>query len=371
METKNADINDTLKCRSCGAILHFAPGTTQLRCDYCGAANDIAPTEPAEIRSFDYAEFIQSDGLPPADTVEADVVQCGNCGAHTTLPNGVTSDSCGFCGSPLVMANAQHRQLLKPHYVLPFLFDSREAERRFHQWIGRLWFAPNALIKNVKQIRRDHFKGTYLPHWAYDTETTTAYNGQCGIYYYVSESYTTTENGRTVQRTRQVRHTRWHSVSGRVHCSFKDVLVLASHSLSRKVADRLEPWQLARMQPFDERYLSGFRAETYAVDARAGLELAKQKMHPTIVIAIRRDIGGDEQHIEYQQSDYTDIRLKYNLLPIWISAFTFKKKIYQIAVNASTGEVIGERPYSVAKIILAVVGGIILVVIVFLLLQGI
>ena len=326
---------------------------------------DIAPAEPVEIRSFDYLEFIQTDGLPTADTVEAKVVQCDNCGANTTLPTGVTSDTCGFCGSPLVIANARQTQLLKPHYVLPFLMDDREAEQRFLRWLGKRWFAPNALIKNVKQIRRDRFKGTYLPHWAYDTETTTTYSGQCGIHYWENQSYTTTENGRTVRRTRQVLRTRWHAVSGQVHCSFKDVLVLASHSLSQKVAERLEPWQLARLQPFDERYLSGFRAETYAVDARAGLVLAKQKMQPTIEQTIRQDIGGDEQHIDQQVSDYADIRLKYNLLPIWISAFTFKNKIYQIAVNASTGEVIGERPYSVVKIVLAVVIGIILLAILF------
>lgn len=371
MEEKNTVINDTLTCNNCGALLHFAPGTTQLRCDYCGTANDIAPAVPTEIQSFDYLEFIQTDGLPSTDTVVAAVVQCDNCGANTTLPTGVTSDTCGFCGSPLVIAKVRHERLLKPHYVLPFLLDSREAERLFFRWLGKRWFAPNALIKNVKQIHRDHFKGTYLPHWAYDTETTTTYNGQCGIYYWENESYTTTENGRTVHRTRQVRHTRWHAASGQVHCSFKDILVLASHSLSRKVADRLEPWQLERLQPFDERYLSGFRAETYAVDARAGLALAKQKMQSTIEMTVRQDIGGDEQHIEQQQSDYADIRLKYNLLPIWISAFTFKGKIYQIAINASTGEVIGERPYSIAKIILAIVFGIILLAICFMLLQGV
>lgn len=370
MEEKNTTINDTLTCESCGALLYFAPGTTQLRCGYCGTNHDLAAAVPAEIRSFDYLEFIQTDGLPPADTVEADVVQCKNCGANTTLPTGVTSDTCGFCGSPLIIANAQHAQLLKPHYVLPFLLDSREAERRFLRWLGGLWFAPNALVKNVKQIRRDHFKGTYLPHWAYDTETTTTYRGQCGIHYWVSESYTTTENGRTVRHTRQIRRTRWHAVSGQVHCSFKDVLVLASRSLSRKVADRLEPWQLERLQPFDERYLSGFRAETYAVDAPTGFTLAKQKMQSTIELTIRQDIGGDEQHIDEQKSDYADIGLKYNLLPIWISAFTFKKKTYQIAVNASTGEVIGKRPYSVVKIILATVLGIILLAIGFILVQA-
>lgn len=370
MEEKNTTTNSSLDCGSCGATLHFKPGTRHLKCGYCGATNEIAPDEPVEIRSFDYEEFIKTDGLPVSATLEADVVQCSNCGAHTTLPQGVTAEACAFCNSPLVISKAHHEHILKPHYVLPFLLDDREAESRFRGWLGSLWFAPNALIKNVKQIHREHFKGMYLPHWAYDTRTTTDYTGQRGIHYWVTESYTTTENGRSVQRTRQVRRTRWHPVSGTVSCTFADVLVLASQSLTRRVADKLEPWQLTKLQPFDERFLSGFRSETYSVDARTGLQFAKQKMEPIILAAIRGDIGGDEQRISGTDSEYFDIKLKYKLLPVWITAFRFKARVYQIAINASTGEVIGERPYSVSKIVFAVIGALVLLAILWLLMQG-
>jgi len=48
-------------------------------------------------------------------------------------------------------------------------------------------------------------------------------------------------------------------------------------------------------------------------------------------------------------------------LPIWISAYRYKEKVYRFLVNARTGEVQGERPWSWAKIALlvaAIIAGI-------------
>ena len=49
---------------------------------------------------------------------------------------------------------------------------------------------------------------------------------------------------------------------------------------------------------------------------------------------------------------------KLMLLPVWIAAYLYAGKTYQVFVNARTGEVVGERPYSIAKIAPAVVAGL-------------
>ena len=41
---------------------------------------------------------------------------------------------------------------------------------------------------------------------------------------------------------------------------------------------------------------------------------------------------------------------RHLLLPVWIGAYLFNNQSYQVVVNASTGEVQGERPYSAVKI---------------------
>ena len=42
----------------------------------------------------------------------------------------------------------------------------------------------------------------------------------------------------------------------------------------------------------------------------------------------------------------------------WISSFRYKNKVYRFTVNARTGELAGDRPYSVAKISLAVIAAL-------------
>jgi hypothetical protein len=46
------------------------------------------------------------------------------------------------------------------------------------------------------------------------------------------------------------------------------------------------------------------------------------------------------------------------LLPIWISAYRYNDQVYRFLVNARTGEVQGERPWSYVKISLAVAAGL-------------
>ena len=81
-------------------------------------------------------------------------------------------------------------------------------------------------------------------------------------------------------------------------------------------------------------------------------------MEPEIEETIRWDIGGDEQRIHHKTTYYSDITFKYILLPVWISAYRFKDKTYQFLVNARTGEVQGERPWSWIKITLAVLAAL-------------
>jgi hypothetical protein len=46
------------------------------------------------------------------------------------------------------------------------------------------------------------------------------------------------------------------------------------------------------------------------------------------------------------------------LLPVWLLAYRYGGRSYRVAVNACTGEVNGERPYSAIKIALAVIAAL-------------
>ena len=204
----------------------------------------------------------------------------------------------------------------------------------------------------------ERLNGLYVPFWTYDAFTGSSYTGERGDDYWVTQTYTVMVNGKPQTRTKQVRRTRWRYVSGYVRVDFDDVLVLASHAIPGEHTDALEPWDLRELKVFDPAYLSGFVAQSYEVDLPNGFEIAKGKMDPRIRQAVNRDIGGDHQRIHSLDTQYDHVLFKYILLPIWLASYRYHKKVYRFLVNARTGEVQGERPWSAWKIATAVISGL-------------
>lgn len=345
-----------LACKNCSASLKYAPGTDTLVCPYCGTINEIAPSEIV-IEEIDYLDFL-SKKIDVEDTMEILTVKCPKCSAEVTLKPNIVSDECPFCATSIVVANTQTKKIIKPSSLLPFKIEKKQAQIEFKKWLGTLWFASNKL----KHYARDAegFSGIYMPFWTYDSITTTDYHGQRGDDYYTSETYTDTDsNGNSVTRTRQVRHTSWSRVSGRVQDKFDDILVASSHSLPREYSEILEPWDLNNLVSYKEDYLSGFRTESYQIGIEDSFVIAKEIMKDDITVTIQNDIGGDHQTISSMTTAYNDITFKHILLPVWISAYRYQDKVYRFMINARTGEVTGERPWSKIKIAIAIIFGLI------------
>ena len=76
---------------------------------------------------------------------------------------------------------------------------------------------------------------------------------------------------------------------------------------------------------------------------------------------VAADIGGDEQRIEAVETRHSAETFKHILLPVWTAAYKYNGKSYLFLVNGQTGEVQGERPWSIWKILLAVLLALLLV----------
>lgn len=342
-------------CSSCGATLEFSPGTNALKCSHCGTENAISDDFITAVEEFDYREYLaKAAGNEPQ--IERQTIACPGCGATTQLEANITSDRCPFCAVPLIAADAYAHRTIKPHAVAPFDFDEARAKIRFKNWIESLWFAPTAL----KQAYRDtgQLKGIYLPYWTFDANTDTSYSGRRGEHYYESATYI--ENGET--KSRQVQHTRWSPVAGAVRRRFDDIIVCSTTSLPHDNLEKLEPWNLRKLQSYREDYLSGFIVEAYQLGLEPGFANACQRMEGPIRQAVESDIGGDEQQIISISSHYGDIRFRHILLPIWLSTYQYGGKPWRFLVNGQTGEVQGERPWSPWKIGFAVLTVLLLLV---------
>jgi DNA-directed RNA polymerase subunit RPC12/RpoP len=338
-------------CQSCGAKVEFKPGTEELECPYCGHRNAI-PQSEEDIVELDFAVYL-AKASNDEDIQESKVVACTSCGAKSTLDPNITSGDCAFCGSPVVMEQTSDQRAIKPKSLIPFQINRKVALESFREWLGSLWFAPSGLARYARMD--DGINGMYTPYWTFDSDTTSHYSGQRGDHYWETETYTERDSeGNTETKTRQVRRTRWTSVSGVVWNQFDDVLVVASKSLPAALVGGLAPWGLAALTGYNEDFLSGFRTESYTVELEAGFDKGRVIMDNAIDSDVRRDIGGDEQRVGSIRTRHDNITFKHVLLPVWISAYRYSKKPYRFLVNGQTGQVAGERPWSLLKIMLLI-----------------
>ncbi|WP_114967078.1 primosomal protein N' (replication factor Y) - superfamily II helicase [Alkalilacustris brevis] len=333
-------------CARCGANLRYAPGQISMRCSYCGHQQEIPgvddATRKAAMRPLDLHKTL-GRALPEQTIEETRVLSCPNCGAQVEFDRDVHSAECPFCATPVVTDTGKHRHI-KPQAVLPFTLTEADARAAFRKWLAGLWFAPNGLKKFA---RRDHrLAGVYVPYWAFDADTRSQYHGERGTYYYTG----------TGKRRR--RRTRWRRVSGQVSRRFENLLIMASRSLPRRYVRALEPWHLDALEAYDPQFIAGFRAEGYTVALDEGHGLAQERMDEIIREDVRRDIGGDAQRIHSLDTTTANERFRHLLLPLWVAAYRYRGESYRFVVNAQTGKVRGERPWSAWKIAFAVLAGL-------------
>jgi DNA-directed RNA polymerase subunit RPC12/RpoP len=358
--TQTPVTNRQFPCPSCGSKLEFNPKAGELKCPHCGWKEAI-PQTAAAVEERSYEQYLT---IAPSQTTllstTALEVECTGCRAQVTFEPPQTAGKCPFCGTGIVAQGKTPHPTLAPESLLPCRISQREAQAKVRKWIESRWFAPNALKQLAQQ---EGIQGIYLPFWTYDSHTISHYTGDRGEYYYTTETYTTTNSdGEQVTETREVRHTRWYSTSGTVTRFFDDVLIPATQEIPPDRLTKLQPWDLTKLMPYDAAYLAGFKAQRYQVSLQQGFGLAKSTMADMIDRDVRSDIGGDEQQVNSVTTAYNAITFKHILLPVWLSAYRYHNQQYQVMVNAQTGQVLGDRPYSVVKIALAVFAGVAIVV---------
>ncbi len=338
-------------CPGCGASLQFDPQAGQLKCPYCGR-EEVIPQSAEQVEERSYEEYLSTDRAQMATlSTTALEVACPGCHAQINFEPPDVAGLCPFCGTSIVAQPQAANPLIAPEAVLPFGVGQKAAREKIHTWLESLWFAPGGL---KKLAQHESLQGVYIPFWTYDAFTVSHYQGERGTHYYVTETYEETDSeGKTVTKTRQVQRTSWKPVSGRVDLSFDDLLVPASTSVDLGSLAALEPWDLSHLAPYNPSFLAGFKAQRYQVTLQQGFEEAKNQMAPVIESDARINIGGDEQRVHSVSTTYSEITFKHILLPVWLAAYRYNNKKYQVMVNAQTGEVIGDRPYSAWKMTMA------------------
>jgi hypothetical protein len=313
-------------------------------------------------RSF--SEGLRLNGQPTGMGLARKSFSCGNCGAETLVEPDTPAFRCSFCGSDKVNEKAFDQRTIQPSGLLPFSIAKSKALEQFQTWIGRGWFHPNDL---QKLATLDKIHGVYVPFWTYDAHTHSQWWAEAGYHYYETQSYTDANGNR---QTRQVQKTRWVPVNGHFGHFFDDVLVIGSQGINQSRIEKIYPFDLKQVVNYDSHFLIGWEAEVYQRDVQQGFETAEGIMDRYIEREIIRQIPGDTHRGLRIHTRKDHITFKHLLLPVWIAAYIYRSKSYQVVLNGQTGAISGEKPLSAWKIALAVIFGLVAILTIWYFVQG-
>jgi hypothetical protein len=330
-------IVDAEPCAYCGAPVEKGDRF----CVHCGSEQPVA-AQVAE---------------PPPEQKH---FRCKSCGAQVAVDPDQRSYTCAFCDSNYVVElSPDQTGRQAPEFVIGFAVTREKAMERFREWLGRNnWFRPG----DLKSARIDRkLVGVYLPFWSFSMLAKSRWSASIGEYWYRTETYTTTENGKTVTKTRRVRETEWWPLSGKHHQYYSFYLVSGSHSLDQARATQIKPYHLAALKRYDPKYLAGWTNEEYTVEREDALRTCKAEFARREEQNVAAFLPGDTYRSLSVDTGFSQIHSDLILLPVYLLSYKYRDKLYQFLLNGQTGRSAGTKPVSWWRIG-AAVGGLLAVI---------
>lgn len=330
-------------CPGCGAFMIYSPKTQGLACGYCGTEVEIV-SETTEIQEYKLNELAALASHNWGD--EKRVVTCESCSGQTVISIRDVTTACVFCGSARVVTEEMDEGI-RPESVIPFKMDRVTSKTNIKKWVKGKFYAPNAL-KNKQSV--DRLNSLYVPFFTYDADTKTSFEANKGTHYYVSRTRMVNGKSKTVRE----RKTRWRRVSGVYMNYYDDVLIDASSKVDESLVLKMHSFDLTELVKYDEAYLVGHATERYNKSLTSGWHDARDHVDEAILKGIKAQVNGDEFRLINKSTEYGDVLFKHILLPIWLTSYMFKNKVYNVYINGQNGRVVGEYPKSIFKIMMTV-----------------
>ena len=325
-------------CPSCGGGMEFSPEDQKLKCQYCGTLKDI---EFSDFIANEYDIDSAQELLDHNWGSEKLVMKCSGCGGSTIVDTISQAKFCSFCGSSNIIKTDESAGI-KPEALIPFQITKNKAEDRFRLWMHRKYLAPNDL-RSKQSIEK--LQGVYIPFFTYDAMCSVDYVGEKGRYY--NDVVSVFENGQRVQRTE--RKIDWTPVRGHYDKFYDDILQNASKNIDDTIISRIGFFDTRNLKPYLPEFMLGFIAEKYSITLKEGWDKAINIMDGEINSGIRATVSADELRIHKKDVSYSDVKFKHVLLPLWISTYNYKGRMYRFLINGDTGTVSGEYPKSPMK----------------------
>lgn len=303
-----------LRCSLCRNVVD----AEDLFCANCGRQTDTAPGAALPTLEPGLAGF-----------------DCRGCGASMTYDARAQALRCAFCGSTDLARQPGTTGRVRPTHLLAFTCHRDRAQAAFRTWLASGFWRPRRL---AQEARLEGMQAVYVPCWRFAGRTDT---------HWTADSSETPRGARAS----------WCPRAGRSPGEVEDVLVVASGSLTPREVDGLLPFRFGEAQPYQPEAVGDTPVEDVGVSRRGARPLAGERIVALEAARVAMLVPGRSRNVHVNVL-VTDLTSTPVLLPVWINAYRWREQRYRFLVNGQTGEVVGEAPISAAKVVLAVLLGL-------------
>jgi hypothetical protein len=218
---------------------------------------------------------------------------------------------------------------MPPQGLVPMRIEAPRAEALLKDWLGRGFFAPDDLMAMGHKHR---VRPAYLPFWIFNFDATVHWQGMVGVGY--------------------GREQRWEWRKEQRAFFFKDFVQPGVRALPSALFRKAEPFNLSELVDPKPEYLAGWPAVTYdlsladaAISARGeAAQSADQQMR------LKAAPGRPMRNFAITGHDFTGETFRLALLPVWLGAYSYGGKVFQVLINGQTGKVAGDKPVDQVKV---------------------
>ena len=271
------------------------------------------------------------------ETLAIEVMRCDECGAVVEYDEKHQAPHCAFCDATMHLERIED-PVEQTELYLPFSVDGLEASRTVKRWLGSLgWFRPSDL-KSKAEV--EGVRPLWWVGWAFDAEATVSWTADANA-----------GAGRSA----------WAPHAGQVQLRFDDLVVSASRGLSDKEAAHITPsYNLNGAVP-SVVPPEGTTIEKFDVQRSQARDRIRSAIRgvATRIIANEHVPGTTSRKVKVEPLLRELVTRRYSF-PAWVMAYRYEGKVYRAVVSGQDASVVlGNAPWSFARIALAVIGGLI------------
>ena len=325
------------KCPSCKASIKFNPKVGKFKCEYCGSEftleelqkhSDNASTEEKNKK----AEKVEKDNFDAYVSYK-----CESCGAEIVADDQTAATFCVYCGNTAILKSKLSGQFT-PDKIIPFKKEKQDAITAFKGLSKGRPLMPKDFNseKNIEKI-----KGVYIPFWLYDINVSgdLTMNGDIVTTWTSGDTHYTKTDKYLVVRGGTM--------------DYHKIPVDGSSRFDNDIMNSIEPFNFEELIPYNHAYLSGFYAEKYDEEgekvykeaSERALNSTRDKLKESATRYTTKIVTGDTLETKETKKEYA-------MLPVWMVNVKYNDKMHIFAMNAQTGEFIGNIPLDKKKAVL-------------------